>query len=371
MISWKRTQALFARMHWGTLFAMFGLSTVGVLFIYSACYRGPQVPMALFYRKQLLWVALGFALFLVLTLTDYHWFHENAWLVYAGGLVLLVLVMVIGNKVNNAYRWLSIFGIRVQPSEFAKVGVIIMLAHYLARPSRDMASFATLGAVLFIAGVPFVLIMLEPDLGTAAIMLPVAVVMLFAAGLPFRRLAVLFVVGLLTLPLGWLILGTYQKERLLVFFDPGRDPLGAGWNKIQSAIAVGSGGLFGKGFLEGTQNVLGFLPRTVAPTDFIFSVIAEEAGFIGSIVVLLLFSVLLVGIVRAATRARDSFGCLLAVGMATMLFCHVFVNIAMTVGLMPITGLPLPLISYGGSFMISTMVALGLVQSVYVRRPKR
>jgi len=153
-----------------------------------------------------------------------------------------------------------------------------------------------------------------------------------------------------------------------VFFDPGRDPLGAGWNKIQSSIAVGSGGFAGKGYLKGTQNVLGFLPRTVAPTDFIYSVIAEEMGFIGSAGLLLLYSILLWAGFRAAQSSRDKLGRLLAVGITSLLFCHVFVNIAMTIGLLPITGLPLPLISYGGSFMVSTMIGLGIVQSVYVRR---
>ena len=177
--------------------------------------------------------------------------------------------------------------------------------------------------------------------------------------------------GLLAMIPGWYVLGDYQRERVLVFLDSSRDPLGAGWNKIQSEIAVGSGGLAGKGYLMGTQNILGFLPRTVAPTDFIFSVIAEEMGFVGSATLLSLFAVLLLGGVRAAHRARDKMGRLLAAGVVTLLFAHVFVNMAMTVGLMPITGIPLPLISYGGSFMVCMMAALGLVQGVYVRRPRR
>jgi rod shape determining protein RodA len=167
------------------------------------------------------------------------------------------------------------------------------------------------------------------------------------------------------------VLDDYQKERILVFFNPGRDPLGAGWNKIQSEIAVGSGGLTGKGYLKGTQNVLGYLPRTVAPTDFIYSVIAEEMGFLGSSLILALYAAILVAGVRVAWRAPDTFGRLLTMGVVTMLFSHVFVNVAMTIGLMPITGLPLPLISYGGSFMLSTMLALGMVQSVNIRRVRR
>jgi rod shape determining protein RodA len=169
----------------------------------------------------------------------------------------------------------------------------------------------------------------------------------------------------------WLLLHDYQKDRILVFLDPSRDPLDAGWNTVQSAIAVGSGGLTGKGYLRGTQNILGFLPRTVAPTDFIFSVIAEETGFLGSLTLLLLFAVLAFGGMRAALRARDKFGRLLAVGVTVLVMFHVFVNMAMTIGLMPITGIPLPLVSYGGSFMVCTLAMLGIVQSVYVRRVRR
>jgi rod shape determining protein RodA len=202
-------------------------------------------------------------------------------------------------------------------------------------------------------------------------LVPVTLALLYVGGVPLRYLFILGGIGLLLSPLGWFVLDGYQKERILVFFDASRDPLGAGWNKIQSEIAVGSGGWSGKGLLMGTQNILGFLPRTVAPTDFIFSVIAEESGFIGVALVLGLYAVLIICGIRAALSARDTLGRMLAAGVVTSLFCHMFVNVAMTVGLAPITGLPLPLISYGGSFMVCTMTGLGLVQSVYVRRLER
>jgi rod shape determining protein RodA len=225
--------------------------------------------------------------------------------------------------------------------------------------------------VLLILSIPFLLIVKQPDLGTAMTLIPLAVAMMFVAGVPTRYLVILGLVGICLLPVGWFALGDYQKERIMVFFDPARDPLGSGWNKIQSEIAVGSGGIAGKGYLKGTQNILGFLPRTVAPTDFIFSVIAEELGFVGSALLLSLFATLVVGGLRAALRARDKFGRLLAVGVVVLMFFHAFVNMSMTIGLMPVTGIPLPLISYGGSFMVCTMVGLGLVQSVYVRRVRR
>ena len=236
---------------------------------------------------------------------------------------------------------------------------------------------------------PALLILKEPDLGTAMIFLPVAFVMMFAAGVPMRHLLILaglvvaiaaILLGLLFLPqkmgaseetaegiLRTVGLKGYHRDRIVGFIKPGKDPLGTGWNKMQSQIAIGSGGPWGKGFLKGTQNILGFLPRSVAPTDFIYSVIAEEMGFFGSVLVLLLFGLLLFCGMQTALAAQDKLGHLLCTGVVVMIFCHVFINIAMTAGLLPITGLPLPLLRYGGSFMIVTMSALGIVQSVYIR----
>jgi rod shape determining protein RodA len=237
--------------------------------------------------------------------------------------------------------------------------------------------------------VPWALILKQPDLGTAMIFVPMALTMLYVAGVSLKALgtllgtgalAIAFVVGALFLPekMGWsearqsqimrgIGVSHYQRDRLVVFFRPDSDPLGAGWNKRQSEIAVGSGGGWGKGFLNGTQNILRFLPRSVAPTDFIFCVIAEEKGFLGSFVVLSLFAVLVGSAMCTGLQAHDKMGRLLCAGVAAMLFAHVFVNISMTVGLLPITGLPLPLLSYGGSFMMVVMSALGMVQSVHIR----
>jgi len=235
--------------------------------------------------------------------------------------------------------------------------------------------------------------MKQPDLGTALVFVPTAFIMMFVAGVPFRYLGSLAALGvtLVALLLAALFLparfdaspetqariqeltglSDYQRGRIEVFFHPDKDPLGAGWNKRQSEIAVGSGGLWGKGYLHGTQNILGFLPRSVAPTDFIYSVIAEEEGFFGSLMVLALFGVVLMFGMLTALRTRDAMGRLLCVGVVSLFFCHVFINIAMTVGLMPITGLPLPLLSYGGSFMVIMMSALGIIQSVHIRSHRR
>jgi rod shape determining protein RodA len=367
-MNWNEISRALRRMDWSMILAVCALMTVGILFIFSASFQGEDQPMAPFFEKQIVWALVGIGLLVMCTAVDYHRIRDGAWWLYAIGLVLLVLVLVMGKKVYGAYRWLSFFGVQIQPSEFGKLATLLVLARFLSRPGRDLTNPKVVFQTLTIIGVPFLLIVKEPDLGTAGMLVPLAFLMMYAAGVPAKYLGILALIGVLVAPLGWFALDDYQKDRILVFFDPGRDPLGAGWNKIQSEIAVGSGGFAGKGYLRGTQNVLGFLPRTVAPTDFIYSVIAEEMGFVGSLGLLALYALLLWAGVRAALAARDKLGRVLAVGVTSLLFCHVFVNIAMTIGLLPITGLPLPLISYGGSFMMSTMIGLGLVQSVYVRR---
>lgn len=367
----QRLLYFWKRMDWLTLAATLALIVVGIVFIYSASFRQEDTQMTALTQRQLLWALVGLTVLFSAVAIDYRKVGRGALVIYLACLVLLVLVLLMGRKIYGATRWLSLFGVLVQPSEFAKLGTILLLARYLSEPARDMANPRTPLTALALAAVPFLLILQQPDLGTASTLIPVALAMLFVGGVPMRHLVVLGLIGIIGLVPGWFVLDGYQRERLLVFFDPGRDPLGTGWNSIQSGIAVGSGGLTGKGYMMGTQNILGFLPRTVAPTDFIFSVIAEESGFIGSVVLLVLFAVLLGGGIRAGLASRDKFGRLLAVGVATLLFCHVFVNMAMTVGLMPITGLPLPLVSYGGSFMLCTMSGLGLVQSVYARRFRR
>jgi len=270
-----------------------------------------------------------------------------------------------------------------------KIAFVILLAQLLGYPGRDMRRWRYSIIGLIIALLPVILVVKQPDLGTALIFFPVLLAVMFAAAAPGRIIATFLITGgvIVLLILSVMLLpqrfgmpeqdhkqlmmrvgiSPYQRERILVFFDSRRDPLGSGWNKAQSQIAVGSGGLLGKGYMQGTQNILGFLPRTVAPTDFVFSVIAEETGFVGTLTTLTLFSLLLYGGMLAAARASDKMGRLLCVGLMAALFCHIFINIAMTVGLMPITGLPLPLISYGGTFMVCTMSALGIVQSVHIR----
>ena len=373
----KKGWALFLAQDWLAIALAAGLLATGLAFIYSASWRGEETGIVgAWFSKQIWWAAIGAAAALALVAVDYRFWLRQAWWLYLASLALLALVLAVGTKVYGAYRWLNVFGVLVQPSEFAKVALVLLLARVLGGGALHARSFGTVAIGLLLTGLPFGLILVEPDLGTAMVLVPTAVIMLFAAGAALRYLVGLGVLGLAGIaaalsPLGHFMMSDYQRERILTFLDPSRDPLGSGWNALQSAIAVGSGGLSGKGFLNGTQSVLGFLPRTVSPTDFIFPVIAEETGFIGASLLLLAFAGLLSCYVRTAWTAKDSAGSLLATGIAGLLFCHVFVNVGMTIGLLPITGLPLPLISSGGSFMVSTLAGFGLVQSVHVRRMRR
>lgn len=375
-------------MHNGITFVLGALLVIGLIFVYSACYIDEEVGAHTQFWRQAGWTAIGIMVYLGFASFDYRNFEKVSWMFYAGCLVLLVLVLFAGKKVYGARRWLMIFGLGIQPSELAKFSVILLSASMLARSPENNLDLKTIGIVGAVMAVPAVLILRQPDLGTAALFAPVIFIMLFAAGMPVRYVAivigigaacVLLVLGAVFLPerLGLsdetqqrieniIRLHDHQKKRILVFLDPDLDPRGAGWNKMQSEIAVGSGGVWGKGFLKGTQNLYGYLPRSISPTDFIFSVIAEEKGFVGSVVVLGLFSLLISFGLTVAFHAPDRLGRMLCVGAMALTFSHVLINIAMTVGLLPIVGIPLPFLSYGGTFMVVMMAAMGVVQSVYI-----
>lgn len=388
MNRWLNDLRMALRMNWILTVATALLMAIGVAFIYSACNANEEFTRELHIR-QALWIGVGAACFLGFALLDYEELRTYSWWFYSACALLLLLVLIIGTVKYGARRWLVFLGFTMQPSEFAKAAVILVLARKLSRPGANLGEFKFVAILLGIVALPVILTAKEPDLGTALIFVPVAIVMMFAAGVPLRILGGLTAVAAvgLAIMLAALFLPArlgmddagqhrvmkivgmreYHRDRLSVFFSSDVDPLGVGWNKRQSQIAVGSGGTWGKGFQNGTQNILGFLPRSVAPTDFIYSVIAEEKGFFGSVVVLTLFATIITAGALTAMMARDKFGRLLCAGVTTMIFCHVFINIAMTVGLMPIMGVPLPLLSYGGSFMVVVASLLGMVQSVYIR----
>ena len=381
---------LLRRMNWIMLLMIIGLMAVGVCFIYSATSMREDSTVDL-YVKQIKWALAGMVCYLGVTLFDYRRLRDVSWMFYIVAVILLVAVLFFGTRIYGAKRWLMFMGVGVQPSEIGKLAVITLSACLLSPAAEKFDRLPSMWRLFLLAAIPMVLVMKEPDLGSALVYLPVVVAMWFVAGARIKPLvllggggvaAVMLVLAAVALPeqMGMtpehqekffhaIRLSEYQRDRIEVFLQPGKDPMGTGWNKRQSEIAVGSGGLTGKGYLGGTQNILGFLPRTVAPTDFIFSVITEELGFLGALGVLTMYGGLVVCGLYAAMMARDKMGRVLCVGIVMMVFTHAFVNMAMTIGVLPVVGIPLPLVSYGGTFMVITLFALGLIQSVYVRRP--
>ena len=382
------------RLDWTMLATIFTLLTMSVAFVFSARFKSAEA-YGDTWESQLIFAILGLCIYATLVWFDYKIVATLSWWIYAGSIGLLLLVFLFEAN-NGAQRWIYLPGFTLQPSELAKIAVSIKLGAYLSSPGRELDEWKTFLTCAAIAGLPFLLIVAEPDLSTSLTIAPITLVIMLYAGVKRKMLLIGVAIVLLTGTTAclWIkyekpsdeqlkqgiavsknqvlprmpIMQDYQKDRIRVFVRNDHDVAGAGWNKLQSQIAVGSGGLHGKGYLQGTQNILGFLPSAVAQSDFIFCVFAEETGFIGGALILTLYAMLLGRCMRVSLRSRDEFGRLMALGIGVMLFCHVFVNIAMTIGVLPITGLPLPLMSYGGSFMVSTMIALGLVQSVYQRR---
>ena len=356
------------RFDWFQIVPMFLLLTIGALFIYGTGQQVGGIHAALIWKKQLLFMGIGIVIWFFLIFFDYRWLIPGTFVIYPVSLVLLVAVLLFGTELYGAKRWLSIGGFSYQPSELAKLGVILVVSFLLSRRKADINKPLWALGVVSLTAVPFLLIYKEPDLGTALVLLPIVGAILFAAHLKLRWILALLVLLLATAPILYMNLKPYQKERIHTFLNPESDPTDLGWNAVQANLAVGRGGVTGKGFMEGTHCSLGYLPRTVANSDFIFPVIAEETGFIGAFFLLTLYAVLMFSILRTAMLAPDDFGRYLCVGVGALLMTHVAVNIGMCIRLLPITGLPLPLVSYGGSFMFSMMIYLGIIQSVYANR---
>jgi rod shape determining protein RodA len=349
---------------WPLVLATLLICAIGLTNLYSATLHAPRKGL---FSAQLSWMVLGAGLFVAAALLDYRLWMRLAWWGLLVGLVMVMAVHFTGPTVKGSRRWLGVGGVGIQPSEFIKLAVILALARLVHdRGSGEMAPWE-LGLRMLALGGAILLIAWQPDLGTATL---VALVCLSVAFVAARRLWPIWS-GLLALaaavPLLWAyVLHDYQKRRVLTFMDPSTDPTGAGWHARQSIMAVGSGRWGGKGFLEGTQNQLNFLPEHWS--DFPFSVWAEEWGFVGSMALLLLYAFLILWTLHVATKARDRFGAILCVGVAAMLFWHVFVNIAMVTGLAPVVGVTLPLVSHGGSSVLTVWLGLGLVASVSMRR---
>ena len=331
------------------------LALLGVMTIYSADAD---------WRRQLLWIALGVVAYTVASWFDYRRLLALAPGIYAGMLLLLIAVHLVGRSALGARRWLSLAGFPLEPSELSKLLLVIVLAALMCRQSS--LSWRRLALVLAAVGPPAALILTQPDLGTTIVFIAVLIGLLFIGGARLSQGVSLAAVAVVSLPLVPFILHGYQRRRLDIFLNPGSDPLGAGYNLLQARIAVGSGGYFGQGWLHGVQGQLGFVPERA--TDFVFAIFAEQFGLLGSLVLLALVGALLIRVLKAASVAPDRFGELIAGGVFVMILVQVVENVGMNVGLLPIAGIPLPLISYGGSATITTLAALGLVQSVILRR---
>jgi rod shape determining protein RodA len=358
----------FSRLDLNFAFVILALNVIGLINLYSATHgMFSKDKMDLFWM-QLAWLSVGWALYLGITLVDYKIFMRSAYILYGLNLGALVAVMVIGKTSLGATRWLDLGFFRYQPSETMKLVQVMVLARIFSTKSypKGMGVLELAWPTLLFL-IPWVLTVKQPDLGTAMLLAAITGSLFLFVGV--RRSILIFaaIVGLIAAPIIWNFgLKEYQKNRVLTFISPGRDPRGTGYNSIQSKIAVGSGKILGKGFRKGTQSQLEFLPER--HTDFIFSVLSEEHGFIGSITTLGLFLILWLMSVRIAMQARDKAGALIVVGILAYMFWHVCVNMGMVIGLLPIVGAPLPLLSYGGSSLLTTMVGLGMISSVAYRR---
>ena len=348
---------------WLLLGILLVVATLGIVQIYSAT-EGTRFAGA--HLRQIYWVLMGLALAFFVSLYDYRSLLNYAPWLYLAVLILLVATLVTGAEISGARRWLRIGGINFQISEVTKLAIILLLARFFSGPQEGKLSWPDLGKVAVAVGLPAVLIAWQPDLGTALTLVPMVLVMLFVAGLKLRYFALMLLVGMVSLPIAWQHLKPYQKERIGTFLEPEQDPQRAGYQVLQSKIAVGSGQLWGKGTAQGTQTQLRFLP--VPHTDFIFAAYAEEHGFFGVLLGLLLYFAAAIRLVQNAQMAPDAAGMFLIAGIAGVWMFQVFVNVGMVVGYLPVTGIPLPLMSYGGSSAMVAFLAVGLVNSVRVRR---
>jgi len=348
---------------WWVLLISFAICGMGVLEIRSATQGSNLAGM---HWRQLCWIVLGLVCMLVLSRIDYHAILDQAPLLYLVGVTALVAVLAVGHTRFGAKRWIPILGAFFQVSELVKLIIIIVLSRFLSDVRTDRLRLGDLVKAGVLTGVPLGLILLQPDLGTAMVLVPVVVVGTFLAGIQWKHALAVIVLGMMMLPVGWHVLKPYQKERITTFLRPEEDPKGAGYQILQSKIAVGSGGFWGKGLGNGSQNQLGFVP--VRYSDFILAALAEELGFAGVFVTLLLYMGLLLRLVQNAQRANDRAGMYLVMGVAAVLGFHVLVNVAMVIGHMPVTGIPLPLMSYGGSATLFVFMSLGLVMNVRIRR---
>lgn len=357
---------------WITLAFALAICMLSVLLLYSAAHSRVEY-LADIHLKQLIWIGLSLLIMLAALYPDYQLFCRHPYLLYSLALVGLIAVLLFGRVINGAQRWLELGPWRFQVSEFVKPILILILAQYFSKEKEQqhesaLLTLRDLPIPLVLVGLPFLLVVKQPDLSTAMVLFAILCVMVGVIGLERKTLLVLCSLAACAIPLAWQLLAEYQRDRIWALLNPQSDLLGTGYHSWQAKIAIGSGGLWGKGFLDGTQSRLNFLPEK--HTDFIFAILAEEMGFVGVAVIIILFGGLIVQGLTTAYRARDRLGSLIATGVVTLLAGQVFLNIGMTIGLLPIIGLPLPLLSYGGSSLVTTFFCLGLLMNIRMRRFK-
>ena len=366
----------FLGMNWLLVALAVGLSVFGVIAIYSATFMREEVYLTEMWRRQIIWLAIGIVIFFVAALVDYRAWMSNVsipLIMYLGGLGFLALTHFIGRTTYGAKSWLDIGPLSFQPAQLAVVSTLFLVAWLLANTENWVGLWPTIGRILSCGAIiapPWILILIQPDLGECLVWIPAVLALLYVGRVPKRFLLVMIIGGIALIPVvANFGLKSYQRERLTTFLNPDYDPQGAGWTINQSLIAIGSGGFYGKGLnAPNTQVQLGFLPSTIVHTDFIFAAIGEQLGFVGTVAVVAAFGTLLLTGLLIAASATDDLGRLVAVGVITLLFTHVFMNIGMTISITPITGVPLPLISYGGSFLVLVLFALGVLESIWIHR---
>ncbi len=352
---------------WKLLGLTIVLSFTGVITVYSAVTTGISNIHQILYVKQIIWYCAGMFLMIIAFLFNYNSLERYAFIIYGFCIFLLLMVLIIGKYAGGAKRWLMFGPLTFQPSELAKLAVILVLARYYSKAaSVNGLSLSELTIPIVLCIVPFALIVLQPDLGTAMIILLIAVSMTLFVKIEKKTAIFLFTSATVTFPTIWFFLRDYQKKRIITFLNPEIDPLGSGYHIIQSKIAIGSGMVTGKGFLKGTQSALSFLPEQ--QTDFIFSVFAEQWGFIGSFLLLLVFFMFITRCLKITYGSKNYFGAILSFGITSMLLWHIVVNMGMVMGLMPVVGVTLPFISYGGSSIIVTLTGIGILLNISMRR---
>jgi rod shape determining protein RodA len=358
---------LITNFDWTLLVTVLIISGIGLLNIYSTGFSLADLNQKPLYLKQMQWILIGLVGMSFAFFIDYRVLSRHAYIIYGISIALLLVVFAFGYATRGSQRWIAIGGFSFQPSELMKLTLILALTRYFDRHQVSRGyRLAELFVPFLMVLVPFLFILKQPDLGTGLILMILFFSIVFFIGLEMKSFLIAAGGGLVLAPIGWFVLKDYQRERILTLFTPERDPLGSGYHIIQSMIAIGSGGLFGKGFLKGSQTQLKFLPEQ--QTDFVFSVFAEEWGFLGCVILITLFFFLLLWGFKIMMHARDYTGAVIAFGVTMLIFWEVFINIGMVLGILPVVGIPLPFLSYGGSSIVTLMTAVGLLMNISVRR---